>query len=153
MKICVCSDSHGNQDGLQEIIQREKPETILFLGDGQRDWEHVDLPLGTVFAAVCGNCDWMSQEPAFRVMEFFEKRFFLTHGHLYHAKQGLWGLLDQARRHKAHLVLYGHTHRQRLDQEAGCLFLCPGSMSVGSQQYAMVIIEGEREPEIIMRQL
>lgn len=55
MKICVCSDSHGNAYGLQTMADREKPDLIWFLGDGERDWTEVTLPQSLPFAAVCGN--------------------------------------------------------------------------------------------------
>ena len=39
MKICVCADSHGNAKALQEMLDRERPEVLFFLGDGERDWK------------------------------------------------------------------------------------------------------------------
>jgi predicted phosphodiesterase len=35
MKIVVCSDSHGNSRALQEVLDRERPEVLLSLGDGE----------------------------------------------------------------------------------------------------------------------
>ena len=37
MKICICSDSHGNAFGLQRLLAREAPDYLWFLGDGLRD--------------------------------------------------------------------------------------------------------------------
>ena len=66
MKVCVCSDSHGNATGLQEMLEMEQPQVVLFLGDGERDFRNVDLPRGTMMYAVAGNCDFMSMEPPWR---------------------------------------------------------------------------------------
>ena len=110
MKICVCSDSHGNWYGLQDLIDLERPRYLYFLGDGERDWRQVNLPWDTAFAAVCGNCDFLSMEPPFRKFELGGKKIYMTHGHLYGAKQGLQGLAQQARQCDADIVLYGHTH-------------------------------------------
>lgn len=143
MKICVCSDSHGNRKGLQEMLDRERPELVLFLGDGERDW-----------SAVCGNCDFMAMEPPFRRMELCGKRIFMTHGHLYGAKQGLYGLRLQAEKSPTDLVLYGHTHHPQLDNEDGCLYLCPGSMGYGEERYAVVdLSEHEEHISVSFRRL
>ncbi len=145
MKIVVCSDSHGNWKGLQEIVDRERPEVLLFLGDGERDWQMVDLPRTTHFQAVCGNCDFMAMEPSYRRIELCGKSIFMTHGHLYGAKQGLYGLSLQLEDHPADLVVYGHTHHPQLDDYNGCLYLCPGSMSRGDEHYAIVNLKQGRE--------
>ncbi|MDY3870011.1 MAG: YfcE family phosphodiesterase [Clostridiaceae bacterium] len=154
MKICVCSDSHGNRKGLQEMLDRERPELVLFLGDGERDWSAVDIPRQTMFSAVCGNCDLMAMEPPFRRIELCGKRIFMTHGHLYGAKQGLYGLRLQAEKSPTDLVLYGHTHHPQLDNEDGCLYLCPGSMGYGEERYAVVdLSEHEEHISVSFRRL
>ena len=75
MKICVCSDSHGNWYGLQDLIDLERPRYLYFLGDGERDWRQVNLPWDTAFAAVSGNCDFMSMEPPFGSLNWVVKSF------------------------------------------------------------------------------
>ena len=153
MKIIVCSDSHGNYYGLQELIDRENPRYVYFLGDGERDWDHVDLPWNTTFAAVSGNCDFMSMEPPFRKSVLGGKRIFMTHGHLYGAKQGIHGLVQQAKQFDADLVMYGHTHQQKLDQIGDTLYLCPGSMNSGEKRYAVVTITDNRSIDISLCRL
>ena len=153
MKICVCSDSHGNWYGLQEMIDRENPRYVFFLGDGERDWTQVNLSATTAFAAVSGNCDYMSMEPPFRKLDLAGKKIYMTHGHLYGAKQGIFGLLAQAKQCEADLVLYGHTHRQKLEEMAGCLFLCPGSMNSSENKYAVIDLQQGGHMEISLRQL
>lgn len=153
MKICVCSDSHGNYYGLQELIDREKPRYVYFLGDGERDWGQVDLSWDTAFAAVSGNCDFLSMEPPFRKFELGGKKIFMTHGHMYGAKQGLHGLVQQATQCNADLVLYGHTHQQKLEQIGNTLYLCPGSMNSSENRYAIVTIDENHGIDIALCQL
>lgn len=153
MKICVCSDSHGNWYGLQDLMDLEKPRYVYFLGDGERDWQQVHLPWDTAFAAVSGNCDFMSMEPPFRKFELGGKKIFMTHGHLYGAKQGLHGLVQQAKQCDADVVLYGHTHHQKLEQVGNTVYLCPGSMGSAERKYAIITIDEKGKMNISLRQL
>ncbi len=153
MKICVCADSHGNDQGLQQMADRERPDMILFLGDGERDWTQVTLKPQTTFAAVCGNCDLFSMEPPFRKFHLCERTIFMTHGHLYGAKQGIYGLMHQAIQNEADLILYGHTHRQDLAEEGGRIYLCPGSMGYLQEKYAVILLNEDGKTEITLQQL
>lgn len=147
MKIVVCSDSHGNSRALQEVLDRERPEVLLFLGDGERDWNTVDVPQRTGFFAVSGNCDFMAMEPTYRRLELCGKRIFMTHGHVYGVKQGLYGLSLQVEEQPADLVLYGHTHQPKWDEHNGCLYLCPGSIGYHEERYVVLTLE-EGKPNI-----
>lgn len=153
MKICVCADSHGNWLGLQEMVDIERPDMILFLGDGERDWREVKLRQEIAFAAVCGNCDLMSMEPPYRKFRLGNKQIFMTHGHLYGAKQGIFGLMRQAVQAEANLVLYGHTHHQNIEKTNDCTYLCPGSMGHLQEKYAMLHIADDGTIEITLNQL
>lgn len=121
----------------------ERPDMIIFLGDGERDWNQVELPRDMRFAAVCGNCDLMAMEPPFRRFTLCGKKIFMTHGHLYGAKQDLFGLRMQVQSNPADLVLYGHTHRAKLDEMEGCLYLCPGNMGFQNASYAVLTLSQE----------
>lgn len=147
MKICVCSDSHGNAYGLQTMADREKPDLIWFLGDGERDWTEVTLPQSLPFAAVCGNCDLFSLEPPVREFPYLGHRILLTHGHRFGVKSGLEGLLALAGERGLDLICFGHTHQPLIHREKGCLFLNPGSMGYGSERYAILSLEAGVPPQ------
>lgn len=154
MKICVCSDSHGNWHALQEMADLENPDMIIFLGDGERDWNQVELPRDMRFAAVCGNCDLMAMEPPFRRFELCGKKIFMTHGHLYGAKQDLFGLHLQATKSPTDLVLYGHTHRAKIEELEGCTYLCPGNMGFQEARYAVLTLRpGDSRMDIQLKTL
>lgn len=141
MKVCVCSDSHGNATGLQEMLEMERPQVVLFLGDGERDFRNVDLPRGTMMYAVAGNCDFMSMEPPWRKVRLEGVTIFMTHGHYYGVKSGSERLMERAAEEQVHLVIHGHTHQKELKEENGITLLCPGSIGVQTGNYAVLEIE------------
>ena len=141
MKVCICSDSHGNVTGLQEMLDLERPQALLFLGDGERDFRDVDIPSGTVMYAVAGNCDFMSMEPPWRKIQLEGVKIFLTHGHFYGVKSGPERLLERAVEEEVQLVVHGHTHRVDLQCENGVTLLCPGSLGVQTGCYAVAEIK------------
>ena len=141
MKICVCSDSHGNAVGIQDMLEIEHPQILLFLGDGERDFHRVDLPYGTKMFAVSGNCDMMSMEPPWRKIEVAGLRIFMTHGHHYGVKSGTARLLERAKEENMDLVIHGHTHQMDLQREDDITLLCPGSIGVQCRNYAVINVE------------
>lgn len=144
MKVCICADSHGNVTGLQTMLDLERPQVLLFLGDGERDFRAVDLPSGTVMYAVAGNCDFMSMEPLWRKIQLEGVKIFLTHGHYYGVKSGPERLLERAADEEVQLVVHGHTHRVDLQTENGITLLCPGSLGVQTGNYAVVKIQNDK---------
>jgi len=138
MKICVCSDSHGNPEGISRMISREKPDAILYLGDGVRDWLRVDVPEGVFFAAVAGNCDLLCDEPPFRVVELLGRRFYLCHGHLEQVKVGFDGIRKAADQKECEVALYGHTHLADANVFDGRLYLNPGALRDRENRYAVL---------------
>lgn len=144
MKVCICADSHGNVTGLQTMLDLERPQVLLFLGDGERDFRAVDLPSGTMMYAVAGNCDFMSMEPPWRKIQLEGVKIFLTHGHYYGVKSGPERLLERAADEEVQLVVHGHTHRVDLQTENGITLLCPGSLGVQTGNYAVVKIQNDK---------
>ena len=153
MKICVCSDSHGNWKALQEVLDRERPEAFFFLGDGERDLNRLVVPQETMVFAVCGNCDLASALPSTQRVELEGKRIFATHGHYYGVKYNLYKLEDYVVETPTDLVLYGHTHHAQLDNDGVCLYLCPGSMEYNEERYAVVTLKKGERIDVSFRRL
>ncbi len=148
MKLCVFSDSHGWPDAMLAAIGREQPALCFFLGDGERDLRAVGecFPRLPVYA-VRGNCDLRSGLSAALVCTVGGVRIFAAHGHQYDVKYepGLESLAAAARQAQASLVLYGHTHRARLEQRDGITFLNPGAVGRAAHPaYAAVTVEEGR---------
>lgn len=150
MKTLVFSDSHGSEQGMIDAIEENKDaNAIVFLGDGERDFEEAlaacDIaPYGTGasirIVQVCGNCDRYSMEPVTVTMEFGGVRFLITHGHDQNVKFGYARLLQEARRKDCRVALFGHTHFQCLEKKDGVVLLNPGSIRSG--RYAVLTIDG-----------
>lgn len=145
MKVVIFSDSHGTYDNMMRIVKLEKPELILYLGDGLRDAAAVegqfpDIPMYKVY----GNCDIMPPKsvPANQEILICGYRVFMTHGHLYSVKTGLYEIMQEGRDRGADLLLFGHTHKA-LCEHSGSMWVCnPGSMSpMSGEHYAVATFE------------
>ncbi len=145
MEYVIFSDSHGRENRLLDVLQRQirPPAAIFFAGDGLRDIEILEQTDVSIHA-VAGNCDWIAlreQESLITVEKF---KVFLTHGHLYGVKNGYDRLVARGAAIGADVILFGHTHLPHCERigEGTCvcdrvltkpLYLFnPGSISEGS---------------------
>ena len=137
MKLLVLSDSHRHDEKLLTMIM-DHPEAdgIIFLGDGEYDFacalEGCHLGPEKIICQVRGNCDLASREPAVIVREFGNVRFLITHGHEQNVKYGLWGLVEDAKKHQCTAALFGHTHRKHYSEKDGITLINPGSAAEDS---------------------
>ncbi len=153
MNLLIFSDSHGNFRAIDKAIAlqdalpaSQRPDYILFLGDGLTDLGRLTIPSGTPLLAVSGNCDGFSPEgePELRVPVFANKRTVMMHGHRFSVKYGPEGAVSLAVAENADILLFGHTHQPLAEQyEAGemaygvrlskpLLIFNPGSIREGS---------------------
>jgi uncharacterized protein len=126
MKIGLISDTHGLlRPQVFDIF--EGVELILHAGDvGSMDII-VELEAIAPVHAVMGNTDSTALRPRARdevVLELEGHRLVLVHGHEL-------GSPDAARLRTAYpdadVIVYGHTHRQRVDERDGCTIVNPGA--------------------------
>ena len=61
MEFLIFSDSHGRTEGMELAWKRQlrTPDAVLFLGDGLRDVNSMELAESMLYE-VSGNCDWFS---------------------------------------------------------------------------------------------
>ena len=134
IKIIIISDTHRSPESIEEAIRRQpRADAVIFLGDGLSDAElvsgcHPEL----CFYAVRGNCDFHATLGGAPVPKTAEltlggRKILYTHGDLFSVKSGLGGLISEAKRTGADIVLYGHTHVAREDYINGVYFVNPGS--------------------------
>jgi len=141
MKLLVLSDSHGHVEKLKEIILKHKEaDAVIFLGDGAWDFENAvntcGIGVDKIICQVKGNCDRASSKPDKLVTEFENVRFLITHGHDQNVKYGIWGLVEEAKKQKCTVALYGHTHYKSYMVKEGITLINPGS--VGDEKYCVV---------------
>lgn len=132
MKILVMSDSHSALDFMRRCVEKIRPDVMIHLGDYYQDasdirWEHPEIP----FYQVPGNCDRFRCIPDTAetlVQRIGGVRIYMTHGHLHQVKWSTDSLVADAKREKADIVLYGHTHHPECRKdEDGMWIMNPGS--------------------------
>ena len=148
-RILVVSDTHGRVTRLRWLLRHEQADALFFLCDGLYDLEQAitleRLQPPYPIYRVRGNCDVGYQDPPEGLAPFAGVLFFYTHGHLYSAKTGLDRLAEAGTNRGADVVLYGHTHRQRMQPGLAGLpaLFNPGSLrDTGS--YGVIEVEDGR---------
>lgn len=131
MRILVVSDTHRDSAALRRaILAQPTAEAVIHLGDGAEEAEEMKLNFPEkMFLLVRGNCDWGSTLPPEGIAEFSGKRIFYTHGYTYNVKYGLYEALTAARRSKADVLLFGHTHEPLAEYRDGVYLMNPGSLN------------------------
>ena len=141
MKIIVISDTHGNINYAVKAIENEKPDFCIHLGDMKADCEDLESIFPRQkFIFVKGNNDFWLRDSSYPDERFFElggKKFFVCHGHKYNVKYSLDALKKKGRELGADIILYGHTHSKRIENDGRSLIMNPGA----SAGYGVIIIE------------
>ena len=132
MRVGVFSDSHGDHEALDELLERMGAlVAVCFLGDVASDAEHLRerlaaMPNQPVLYAVRGNNDYYSTctLPWDLLIELGGVRIYMTHGH---RLVSLMNLAYKAQECGAQVALFGHTHQALCETVQGVLLLNPGS--------------------------
>ena len=149
MKILVLSDSHASLHFMRLAIEKIKPNQVIHLGDHYDDGKAMaeEYP-HMLFHQVPGNCDryrcepWLAETLCYPIDGV---NVMMTHGHKYSVKMGVWGLVAEARRQKADMVLYGHTHRADCHQEEDGLWVVnPGTCGTSGGSVALIETEHKK---------
>lgn len=132
---------------MRRCIDAVKPDAVVHLGDYYEDGEVIarEYP-HLIFHRVAGNCDKnraVAYAPETLCYPIGGVTMYLTHGHIQRVKQGLGGLLADARRCKAQAVLYGHTHRAQCFCEDGLWVLNPGTCGYGGGTAGYIETDGQ----------
>ena len=150
MKIVIFSDSHGDTNTMCYVVEKEKPDMIIYLGDGISDAEELNAKYpNTKMIKILGGIDSDKEDEEWiKVVEICEKRFVLTHGHKLirytfnndskaymqteeDRIQSHIALLECINEHDADILLHGHTHepymnRIGLTPKKTCWIMNPG---------------------------
>lgn len=144
MRILVLSDSHGREGNVFDAIEKHpEAEAIVFLGDGESDFESAEYIFGDKrIVKVAGNCDFYSDLPFCEIVNLGGKRIYCTHGHGENVKFGLQTLISRARAEMADIVLYGHTHTGVSAFEDGLHIFNPGALRDGNYGVVDIVSGG-----------
>lgn len=126
MRVGLISDTHGKLrpqvfDAFQGV------DVILHAGDVGPIDVIIELEAIAPVHAVLGNTDSMELRPRVRdilEIELEGQRVVVVHGHQLGAPTAP---RLRAAYPKADVIVYGHTHRQRIDEVDGCLIINPGA--------------------------
>ena len=131
MRVLILSDTHGHSHGAQMALEAQRrAEAVVFLGDGERDFRVLmERYPDHGYYIVRGNCDFGSSSDASRTVRLEGHTIFMTHGHTYDVKYGLYRIKQAARSQKADVLLFGHTHVPMTGYEDGLYIMNPGSVS------------------------
>ncbi len=129
MRILVVSDTHGDLNSLIRAVNAQpKAEIIIHCGDGDNQLQYLkDNIKDKMVTGVRGNCDWNSLFPSTETLNVNGKKIFITHGHLYNVKTGIYQAVSAARQEEADILLFGHTHIPLSTYDDGLYILNPGS--------------------------
>ena len=129
-KVIIISDSHGNLDNVRKIVEKDKNyDMVIHLGDliGQDDL--LKEICKCEIKCVRGNCDLMSENPLFDVVEVEKNKIFITHGHCFGVNFGVEKLCYAAEEEGCKIAMYGHTHYPENSVYGGIIVVNPGSVS------------------------
>ncbi len=129
IKLLILSDSHGDTGTMLDVVEREKPDEIIHLGDCFSDAESLSYAYPDVpVCMVPGNCDFSLRAPDKLTLERMGHTILLAHGHQWRVKSGPALALEAGWEAAADCVLYGHTHVAECWQEQGMWVINPGSV-------------------------
>ncbi|MCT4685866.1 metallophosphoesterase family protein [Vallitalea sp.] len=131
MKILVISDTHGNLRNAIEVIKYTGDiNRIIHLGDYERDVEELEIISNVPIDFVPGNCDFSSYAPSEKILNFYDLKILITHGHYYNVKWEYNTILKAAKQKKVDIVLFGHTHVSLVENIDNITIINPGSISL-----------------------
>jgi len=146
MKIVIFSDSHGDVETMCGVVEKEKPDMIIYLGDGIEDAEQLNERYSDIqMIKILGNVDSKKEEEWIKFAEICGKRFIMTHGHIFINEFKNYQQTDENRitsrnnmlkimaENNADILLHGHTHDPYINKipmpERICWIMNPGSIS------------------------
>lgn len=159
MKVVVVSDTHGRNEALWEVIEREAPfDKLIHCGDFGCEPDIIRNKVDCAMLMVAGNCDYYGQAPRENVFPIGNYKALLVHGHVYDVYSGMNSLYYSAKQKQVDIVFYGHTHVPMIDTSDDISFINPGSLTYPRQigrrrSYIVMTIEGDDKPQYELKYL
>ncbi|MDD3173937.1 MAG: metallophosphoesterase [Herbinix sp.] len=134
MKVLIVSDTHGRDNNLLKTIERVSPiDLLIHLGDYEGREEYIKLIAPCNFELVSGNNDFFNGLPKDKIIQIGKYTVMLTHGHRYGVTYSTSNIIETARRNKADIVMFGHTHVPLIDLSDSVWTINPGSLALPRQ--------------------
>ena len=145
VKLGLISDSHCGEIWVERFLalaNREKYDTVFFMGDGESDARWLEKRLKMQLVWVAGNCDYYSKQAREMTAGFEGHRIIVVHGDRWDVRWGYERLSYHAEESGADIALFGHTHRPFAGYCGGTLMINPGALMDG--RYGELILDGRR---------
>ena len=129
MRILIISDSHGRTENIELLRGRTgNIDLILHCGDGTSELDFIRSFLGAPITGVTGNCDMFSTERSSVNLNIEGKVIHIEHGHMLPYFNDL-AMIDHAAANGYDVIVFGHTHVQKVFEKDGRYVVNPGSIS------------------------
>lgn len=154
MKILVVSDTHGYNEKLWDIIEKEEPfDMMVHCGDLECDPSYIRNKVDCTLHMVAGNNDYNPDMDRVRTFNIGKYKAVLTHGHRQHIYSSLDGLYYLGMENQADIVFFGHIHIPVVRQEGPVMLVNPGSLTYPRQSgrqpsYAVMTVEEGKWPQV-----
>ncbi|MDD3172647.1 MAG: metallophosphoesterase [Herbinix sp.] len=134
MKILIISDTHGRNHHVLTTIERVSPiDLLIHLGDFDGGEEYIKSISPCPTEMVSGNNDFYNGIPKEVIMRIGKYVIMLTHGHRYGVNYNTSDLIETAKRNKANIVMFGHTHVPMINLSDSVWAINPGSLALPRQ--------------------
>ena len=157
MKVLILSDTHGYNDTMYEVIDREAPfDMLIHCGDLEGAYDELRTKVNCTLHVVAGNNDYDPDMDRVRVFDIGKYKAVLTHGHRYRLYSDLSSLFYLAAENHADFVFFGHTHVPMIKEEGPVTLINPGSLTYPRQHgrkpsYIVGTIEDGSDPVFEVR--
>ena len=134
MKVLIVSDTHGRDHYLLKTLERVNPiDLLIHLGDFEGGEEYIRSIASCPTEFIAGNNDFFNGLPKEKMIRVGKYAVMLTHGHRYGVNSSTSSVLDSAKRNKADIVMFGHTHVPMIDLSGKIWAINPGSLALPRQ--------------------
>ncbi|AQS53327.1 hypothetical protein BW727_100935 [Jeotgalibaca dankookensis] len=128
MQLLLVSDSHGDSQILDELVEKYVEEVDAFVHCGDSELSSA-YPVWNIVDTVAGNCDFDNGFQDVIVRRNLEYDYAIVHGHYHNIKWSLDPLKELAQEERVSMVFYGHSHVLKFDYTEGVFFINPGSIT------------------------
>jgi putative phosphoesterase len=134
MKVLIVSDTHGRNQNYLRTLEKVAPiDMLIHLGDLQGGEEYIESVTGCRIEMVSGNNDFFNGYPKENIIQIGKYTVMLTHGHRYGVNYSTYDIKEAAKRNKADIVMFGHTHVPMIDLSDSVWLINPGSLTLPRQ--------------------
>jgi len=143
----VLSDSHGDLGSAHQILQEEKFDMILHLGDSIEDMKELEDCYDIPIEGVIGNVDYITEGEGLKLITLKGHKILMCHGHKFKVNQSIEYLVSYGLDCGADIILFGHTHTPVLLDRVPFV-MNPGSIvsprNVENPSYGILILEEKK---------